>query len=312
MNNMHIAIGIDIGGSHISCGAVDLKINQLVTGSCFETKVDNKASADEILNSWVGAIRKTIDVVGKDAIAGIGFAMPGPFDYAKGIALFERVEKYLNLYGVHVDNEIRSRLQLPSSMPVRFINDATAFAVAEAWIGVGQGIPRIIALTLGTGFGSAFIADGIPVLEGNSVPEMGCVWHLPFQEGIADDYFSTRWFERSYLKLVGKQVNGVKEISELFDYDSVARNLLIEYGTNMGDFLAPWIKKFDAGHIVIGGNITGAFDKFGNYLMQSLANHEISVGVSLSILRENAAIIGSARLIDEEFFGKVEPLLSKM
>jgi len=312
MNNTHIAIGIDIGGSHISCGAVDLKSNQLVSGSCFETKVDNKASSDEILNSWVGAIRKTIDIVGKDEISGIGFAMPGPFDYAKGIALFERVEKYLNLYGVHVDNEIRSRLRLPSSMPVRFINDATAFAVAEAWIGVGQGIPRIIALTLGTGFGSAFIADGIPVLEGNSVPEMGCVWHLPFQDGIADDYFSTRWFERSYLKLAGKQVDGVKEISELFDYDNVAHDLLIEYGTNMGDFLAPWIKKFDAGHIVIGGNITGAFDKFGNYLMQSLTNHEIAAGVSLSILRENAAIIGSARLIDEEFFVKVEPLLSKM
>jgi len=312
MNNTHIAIGIDIGGSHISCGAVDLKTNQLIPGTCFEAKVDNKASADEILNSWVGAISKTIDVAGKDEIAGIGFAMPGPFDYAKGIALFERVEKYLNLYGVHVDNEIRTRLGLTVTMPVRFINDATAFAIAEAWIGVGQGIPNIIALTLGTGFGSAFIADGIPVLEGDTVPEMGCVWHLPFKEGIADDYFSTRWFEKSYLKLTGRQVNGVKEISELFDYDEIARQLLIEYGTNMGDFLAPWIKKFDAKHIIIGGNITGAFDKFGNYLIQSLSNHSINAGVSLSILRENAAIIGSARLIDEDFFVKIEPLLPKM
>jgi len=197
-------------------------------------------------------------------------------------------------------------------MPIRFINDATAFAIAEAWIGVGKGIPHIIALTLGTGFGSAFIADGIPVLEGATVPEMGCVWHLPFKDGIADDYFSTRWFEKSYLKLAGRKVDGVKEISELFDYDDVAHQLLIEYGTNMGDFLAPWIKKFDAGHIVIGGNITGAFDKFGNYLLQSLSNHHVNAGVSLSILRENAAIIGSARLIDNAFFAKVEPLLSKM
>jgi hypothetical protein len=46
--------------------------------------------------------------------------------------------------------------------------------------------------------------------------------------------------------------------------------------------------------------------------MQSLANHKIDAGVSLSILRENAAIIGSARLIDNAFFAKVEPLLSKM
>jgi len=312
MNNTHIAIGIDIGGSHISCGAVDLKINELLPGTCFESKVDNKASAEAILNSWVGAIKLTMDVVGKDQVAGIGFAMPGPFDYAKGIALFERVEKYLNLYGVHVDNEIRTRLGLPTTMPVRFINDATAFAVAEAWIGVGKSFPRIIALTLGTGFGSAFVADGIPVLEGDTVPEMGCVWHLPFPQGIADDYFSTRWFEKSYLKLAGKPVNGVKEISELFDYDEIAHKLLVEYGTNMGDFLSPWIKKFDADHIVIGGNITGAFDKFGNYLIQSLVNHNVAAGVSLSILRENAAIIGSARLIDDVFFAKVESLLSKM
>jgi glucokinase len=312
MINTHIAVGIDIGGSHISCGAVDLQNNQLIKGTCFEKKVDNKASADEILRSWVEAIKLTMDVIGKEKVTGIGFAMPGPFDYTKGIALFERVEKYLNLYGVHVENEIRARLKLPEIMPIRFINDATAFAIAEAWIGVGKGIPHIIALTLGTGFGSAFIADGIPVLEGATVPEMGCVWHLPFKEGIADDYFSTRWFEKSYLKLAGRKVDGVKEISELFDYDDVAHQLLIEYGTNMGDFLAPWIKKFDAGHIVIGGNITGAFDKFGNALLQSLSNHHVNAGVSLSILRENAAIIGSARLIDNAFFAKVEPLLSKM
>ncbi len=312
MNNTHIAIGIDIGGSHISCGAVDLNINQLIPGTCFEAKVDNKASADDIFNSWVGAIQKTIAVTGKAEIAGIGFAMPGPFDYAKGIALFERVEKYLNLYGVHVDNEIRTRLELPSDMPVRFINDATAFAIAEAWIGVGKDYPRVIALTLGTGFGSAFIADGIPVLEGETVPDMGCVWHLPFEDGIADDSFSTRWFEKSYLKLTGKTVDGVKEISALFDQEDVARQLLTDYGRNMGDFLAPWIKKFDAGLIVIGGNITGAYDKFGSHLLKSLANHQVHAKVSLSVLKENAAIIGSARLIDPNFFAKVEALLPKM
>jgi len=80
----------------------------------------------------------------------------------------------------------------------------------------------------------------------------------------------------------------------------------------MGDFLAPWIKKFDAGQIVIGGNITGAFDKFGGYLKQSLANHHIKTSIALSELKENAAIIGSARLVDDKFFAKVEPLLSKM
>ena len=312
MNNSHIAIGIDIGGSHISCGAVDLKINQLLDGTCFESEVDNKASADDIFKSWLDAINKTISKVGISQVAGIGFAMPGPFDYAKGIGLFERNEKYLHLYGVNVVAEIRSRLGLPDSFPVRFINDATAFAVSEAWIGVGKPYSKLIALTLGTGFGSAFISEGIPVIEGETVPQYGCVWHLPFGDGIADDYFSTRWFEKSYLKLSGRKVKGVKEISDLFDSDEIARKLLIEYGSNMGDFLAPWIKKFGAQHIVIGGNITGAYNKFGKYLEQSLKNQQVDCGVSLSVLKENAAIIGSARLIDAEFFAKVKELLPKM
>lgn len=80
----------------------------------------------------------------------------------------------------------------------------------------------------------------------------------------------------------------------------------------MGDFLAPWIKKFNGSQIVIGGNINDAFDKFGPHLLQYFANQQIKYGVSLSILKENAAIIGGARLIDEEFFVKIEPLLSKM
>ncbi|MDO9257194.1 MAG: ROK family protein [Bacteroidales bacterium] len=310
---MHIAIGIDIGGSHISCGAVNLKINQLLPGTCFDATVDNQASADYILNSWAGAIKQSVDAAGINNVAGIGFAMPGPFDYVNGIGLFEgNNEKYPKLYGVNIVTEIRSRLQIDDNIPIRFINDATAFAVSEAWIGVGQGTSRLIALTLGTGFGSAFISDGIPVLEGETVPEYGCVWHLPFREGISDDYFSTRWFEKSYFNLAGKNVNGVKEISELFDSDEVARELLTQYGTNMGDFLAPWIRKFNAGQIVIGGNIAGAFDKFGISLLQSLSNHHIDCGVSLSVLKENAAIIGAARLIDEDFFVKIEPLLPKM
>ena len=312
MKNTHIAIGIDIGGSHISCGAVDLEINRLIPESCFEAAIDNKASAARILEDWVGAIWRTIDVVGFDSIAGIGFAMPGPFDYVKGIGLFEGNEKYPELYGVDIQTELRQRLNFTPQIPIRFMNDATAFAIAEGWIGEGRGYSRIIALTLGTGFGSAFLADGIPVLEGDTVPSLGCVWHLPFGNGIADDYFSTRWFEKSYLKMTGKIVKGVKEISELFDTDEAAHSLMLEYGTNMGDFLSPWIKKFGATHIVIGGNITGAYDQFGPALNQAFIKHNISVSVSLSILKENAAIIGSARMIDAAFFKNIEPLLSKM
>jgi glucokinase len=306
------AIGVDIGGSHIACAAIDLSTHRIIPGTGSTRKIDNKAGAVEILDGWSKAIAGTMAVIGKKSLAGIGFAMPGPFDYPNGIALFERVEKYESLYGVNVSEELRKRLAIDADVPFRYINDATAFAIAEAWVGKAGSYDKMIALTLGTGFGSAFIDKGVPVLTGESVPGMGCVWHIPFREGIADDYFSTRWFTRSYFEKTGKTAEGVKDIAHVAESDPVAMELFKDYGSNMGRFLAPWIRKFDARVIVIGGNITGAFDLFGNHLMNSLVQNQVNVEVHLSDLKEDAAIIGGSRLIVDEYWDKVKNLLSLM
>jgi glucokinase len=307
-----IAIGADIGGSHIYSAAVDLSTHRIIEGTGFTQQINNKASSSEILDGWSKALSATIQQIDTARLAGIGFAMPGPFDYPNGIALFERVEKYESLYGVNVSAELRQRLHLDEKVHCRYINDATAFAIAEAWVGKAGNFDRMIALTLGTGFGSAFIDQGIPVLEGDTVPEMGCVWHLPFKDKIANDYFSTHWFTGTYLERTGKKVSGVKEIADKAVTEAAANELFIEYGSNMGNFLAPWIKKFNARVIVIGGNITGAYDLFGNHLENALAQNDIKVDLLLSDLKEDAAVMGGARLLDESYYNKVRDLLRLM
>lgn len=308
----HVAIGVDIGGSHIYCAAVDLATHHLIPGTGSQQKIDNKADRETILEGWANALKGTIATLDGADLKGIGFAMPGPFDYPKGIALFERVEKYESLYGVDVGAALRGRLNLGKEVSFRYINDATAFAIAEAWVGKAGSYDKMIALTLGTGFGSAFVEHGIPVLEGSTVPQMGCVWHLPFKEGIADDYFSTRWFTGSFLKRTGGQVSGVKEIAGLVSVEPSAGELFKEYGTNMGSFLAPWIRQFNAKVIVIGGNITGAYTLFGHYLEDSLAKEGVHAVILISELKEDAAVIGSARLVVDEYYQKVKELLSLM
>lgn len=307
-----LAIGADIGGSHISCAAVDLETHRLLAGTGVDRKIDNKAGAAEILDGWAAALAGTLSAIDKTGLTGIGFAMPGPFDYPNGIALFERVEKYESLYGINITEELRKRLGLDHAVRFRYINDATAFAIAEAWIGKAGRFGRVIALTLGTGFGSAFINGGIPVLEGNTVPEMGCVWHIPYKESIANDYFSTPWFIRNYVERTGTPVQGVKEIADRAEHDLVARSLFKEYGTGIGDFISPWIKKFNARMIVLGGNITGSFNLFGEDLLIALSKNNVNIEVSLSDLKEDAAIIGGARLIEEEYWENIKNLLSKM
>lgn len=305
------AIGVDIGGSHISSVLVDRETSQMVPESLAEQKVDNQASAYEILSGWAVALRKTMSCAAVDELAGIGFAMPGPFDYQTGVALMKNVAKYDSLYGINVGNELKKRLNLPVEMPFRYLNDALSFAVGECWTGKAAGHKNVMAITLGTGFGSAFLTNGVPVIEGDRVPKMGYVYHIPYKNGIADDYFSTRWFIEEYFLRSGISVSGVKEIAERVNADMDAGQLFENFGTDLGNFLAPLLRNFEAECLLIGGNISGAYPLFGPSFENSLHDKKVSVEVVVSELMESAAMAGSARLLNETFWKQMEPLLSK-
>lgn len=307
------AIGADIGGSHISCAVIDLDSKTIITGTFASEEVNNKAEATNILDRWATAINHSLAHISAEELAGIGFAMPGPFDYDKGIALFTaQNDKFEKLYGINVVDELRKRLSINADSGIRFMNDATAFAVGEAWFGMGKDYSRTLSITLGTGFGSAFVADGIPVVDGNEVPEMGCVWHLPYKGSIADDNFSTRWCIKRYKELSGVEVNGVKQIAEEAENNKVAKQVFQEFGSNLGEFLAPWMSKFGAEALVIGGNISKAYRHFGQPLEEAFKANGCQTAVHRSELMEDAALVGSARLFDEDFWIHVQPLLSKM
>lgn len=308
-----IAIGVDVGGSHVSCAACNIEEKRYLQDTFSESDLDNQGTAEEIIGVWSRTIEQTIDKVGLNNVAGIGFAMPGPFDYAKGIAMFKgNNKKYENIYGLNVPEALRIKLNLPDTFPIRFINDATAFAIGEDWIGKASGSKRSMAITLGTGFGSAFLSDRLPVVSGSEVPEMGCVWYLPFENGNADDYFSTRGFLNRYFEKTGVQVSGVKALAQLADEQVDARMLFEDFGNKLGQFLAPWVVKFGVEVLVIGGNISYAFHLFGESLKASLKANGADIRIAVSELKESASMIGSAVLVDEHYFGRVKSLLPQM
>jgi glucokinase len=308
----NLAIGVDIGGSHISCAAVDLRSFSILDETRTEKAVDNKAEASKIIGVWVHALKDVIKKIPGDSLKGIGFGMPGPFDYVKGISYIRGVAKYENLYGCNVKNAISDNLDFPDDFPVRFMNDVSTFAVGEALVGKAAKVQRSMSITLGTGFGSAFIANRIPIVDGTEVPKLGCVYHLPYGDNIADDYFSTRWFIGRYKALTGNELSGVKEFAELAGTDNVVRELFSEFGTNLGVFLAPWLKKFKAEIVVVGGNISHAYALFGDIFENSLKNEGCNCKVTLSELKEDAAFIGAAYLLDETFWKDIQHALPLM
>ncbi len=306
------AIGVDIGGSHISCAAVDMTSFKIIRETLTEKAVNNKAQAKEIIGVWAAALSDIMRVVPFGRLKGIGFGMPGPFDYVKGISYIKGVAKYEHLYGYNVKNAISESLDVPDYFPIRFMNDVSAFAVGEALVGKAAEVNRSMSITLGTGFGSAFISNRIPIVDGPEVPKLGCVYHLPYKDNIADDYFSTRWFLGSYKRLTGKEMPGVKEIAELAANDEVAMGLFNEFGNNLAVFLAPWLIRFKAEIVVVGGNISYAYNLFGDVFESRLKKEDCSCKVSLSELKEDAALIGSAFLLDDEFWKSVQHALPLM
>lgn len=311
--NKNIALGVDIGGSHISCAGFDLSKNEYLEHTLSESDLDNHASSEAIIKIWGDTLKRSIDIIGLNNISGIGFAIPGPFDYEKGISLFTGENgKYENTYGVNIKKELIKYLNLPSDFKIRFINDATAFALGEDISGKAKDVSKSLSIALGTGFGSAFISNGLPVLEGDQVPKIGCLWHLPFENGIGDDYFSTRGLIKRYHEKSGILYTGVKHIAESAQNDPIAQAVFEDFGLKMGVFLKPWIKKFNIEMLVIGGNISRAYPLFKDSLNQFLEKENLEMKIEISELKETASFIGAANMIDDSFYEKVKPLLKLM
>jgi len=308
----NLAIGTDIGGSHISCAAVDLTTGKILKETLTGREVNNQAQASVIISVWADALTEVLSKVPREKIKGIGFAMPGPFDYVKGISYIRGVTKYENLYGINITDAISSSLEGSDDFLIRFMNDASSFAVGEAWAGSSAKVNRSLAITLGTGFGSAFVSGKIPIVDGDEVPKLGCIYHIPYREGIADDYFSTRWFTGQYKLATGKEISGVRELAEIAGSDKMVSELFNNFGTRLAVFLAPYLIKFNAEMLVIGGNISHAYNLFGNIFEVTLKKEKCTCKVALSSLKEDAAILGSAYLLDDEFWKSIQHALPLM
>lgn len=290
------AVGVDVGGSHVCSAAIDLGKGKRISEPCV-TPLDSRSDATEIIDALAENIGKTIMAVGAGHVAGVGFAFPGPFDYVHGVSTVSGVGKYENIYGLDISASLYIRLFHLGVGSFRFVNDASAFALGEYAAGAAAGVCKMVAFTLGTGVGSGFVADGRLVESGPDVPAYGWVYHLPFEGGIVDEAFSTRWICRRFKELSGEAVRGAKDVADRCRAgDKTAIGLFVEYGTRLAEFAAPVLERFGADMLVLGGNISRAYEFFGPSLEKGLLGRGCMTLVRTSVLLDEAAMTGAAAL----------------
>lgn len=274
-------IGLDIGGSHISVAEVILDGNEAKIGSFCEADVDTSRSSGEIIADWTHLIRKS---AGNQTDFNLGIAMPGPYDYPNGISLIKDQRKMKALYGRSVKNLLAESLKIDPTRIV-FTNDAEAFLLGESLAGAGRGFVNSIGLTLGTGLGSAFKI-------GEEVKDAK-LWTAPFRQGIAEDYLGTEWVKRYVFEKSGVMVSGMKELFSGVVAPELAEEVLARFGTALGEFLSPYVIKWECQGVVLGGKISRVSERFLPYARAYLEKLEYPLEIRISELEEQAAMIGA-------------------
>jgi glucokinase len=273
----------DVGGSHIS--AAVCRRQGYALGTVVRANLPEEQTSEAFIEMLHSLGVKAMEGV---AVEGAEFAMPGPFDYEKGISWMTHKMPYL--YGVNVSEGLAARFGWKPEQ-VRFLNDAAAYLLGEVGAGAAQGVKRVVCFTLGTGVGSGFAVDGRVVTEGNGVPPGGEIWNVPYESGIVEDKISTRALKHAYAERKGQE----REVASIAHYaiggDPDAVAVFHEFGKTLGVAIKRLLADFAPDVVVLGGGISRSAPLFLDAVTEELKETQIEVRVAM--LGDNAPLAGA-------------------
>jgi len=149
---MQTAIGVDLGGSHVTAGVVTddgaIKVQH---------ELDlTDLKFDKVVDAVVTVVQQALADAGKK-VAGIGIGSPGNVEPKTGAILYSPNFGWTN---APLGETLKKRL----GQEVFVGNDARCATLGEYTFGIGKGTQDFALLTLGTGIGGGFIAGGRLVL----------------------------------------------------------------------------------------------------------------------------------------------------
>lgn len=188
-------LGIDVGGSHIKC---------TILNKAGEWQMDYKrvktpqgATPESVLDT----IRELVQGIPDYDKVSVGF--PG---YVRNGVVYTAP----NLGNPNWKNiDLGQRIADLLGKPVRLVNDAD-----QLGLGVVSGKGYELAVTLGTGFGTAVLIDGY------LLPHLELAHHPVTKEHDYDDYIGNKALEKEGLEKWNKRMERVMEILKVvFNYD---------------------------------------------------------------------------------------------
>lgn len=270
-----LAIGIDIGGTKVAGGVVD--VDGVITHRARRDTPHRSKSPSVVEDTIVDVVDELMHTVGSD-VAAVGI----------GAAGFVAADRATVVFAPHLSwrhEPLQKALQKRVAAPISVDNDANAAVWAEWKFGAAQGESHVMMITLGTGIGGGILVNGhvqrgrfgiagefghMQVVPGGHRCECG-------NRGCWEQYASGNALVREARSLFsanspiasdllnrveGNPANltGPLITEAARDGDPTARELLAEMGNWLGVGIANLAAAFDPGTFVIGGGLGAAGD----------------------------------------------------
>lgn len=165
-------IGIDLGGTKISCAVADLD-GQVISQNTVPTNAHEGEYA--VLNRIIASVETVLrdSDVEINNVKAIGIGSPGPLDAKTGVIITTPNLPFKNF-------NLVKPLKEKFEVPVYLDNDANVAAIGEFMFGAARGTENMVYFTVSTGVGGGAVLNG-KVYRGNTsnALEIGHMTVLP-------------------------------------------------------------------------------------------------------------------------------------
>lgn len=313
-----VTLGIDIGGTNTVFGFIDREGNYLAEGHISTSKHED---IYDYLKELHLAVEATLDSIRNQVtLIGIGIGAPNG-NYYKGTVEFAPNLPWND--NIPLCDLIK---EFYPELPAWLTNDANAAAIGEMIYGGAKGMKDFIVVTLGTGVGSGFVANG-ELIYGHDgfAGELGHIIVSPNgrqcgcgRNGCLETYVSATGVKRTAYKMMAKynypsELRSVpfNDMTARIVYEAAAKGDMIAINTfkytgkMLGEALANMVAITSPEAIFLMGGLAQA----GDILFEPVKDHmEINmlkvfsnkVKLLPSQLTKNAAVYGAAALAWKE------------
>lgn len=285
---------IDAGGTYLKSALLNVD-GTICASSCFSTFSCSQGTLEQIKKAFEDVLSRGMEYCSKNQLClkGIGVAIPGPFDYHRGISLMKH--KYQSLYGLDVRDFLVSTGCFDVDLPVWFVHDVNAVLAGEQWRGSARSFKNVAVVTLGTGLGFACLLDG-KIQSSELGSPLFSMYNRPCRDGILEDYASQRGILHIYKVLNDKVPDWitVKDIAALAQMgDELALQTFRMMALILAESLYPFLEEKRIECLLFGGQISRSFPLMENTLKRQLRDITALMVIDTVSSIDNAAFWGT-------------------